>query len=80
MIENELQGKYTVNYAETKMELEKSPGNIIEHYKPKIPVYLFKSQDNIRRYLNKDTKILITKATLKSYLFNFFGIKKYYSI
>ncbi|OJH14895.1 translation factor Sua5 [Borreliella bissettiae] len=76
MIENELQGKYTVNYAETKIELEKSPGNIIEHYKPKIPVYLFKSQDNIRRYLNKDTKILITKDTLKAYLFNFLWDKK----
>ncbi|MBB6031145.1 L-threonylcarbamoyladenylate synthase [Borreliella spielmanii] len=76
MLEKELKGKYTVNYAETKIELEKSPGNIIEHYKPKIPVYLFKSQDNIRRYLNKDTKILITKPTLKSYLFNFLWDKK----
>ncbi|WPM05610.1 L-threonylcarbamoyladenylate synthase [Borreliella sinica] len=76
MIEKELKGRYSVNYAETKMELEKSPGNIIEHYKPKIPVYLFKSQDNIRGYLNKDTKILITKTTLKSYLFNFLWDKK----
>ncbi len=76
MIEKGLQGKYTVNYAETKIELEKSPGNMIEHYKPKIPVYLFKSQDNIRRYLNKDTKILITKPTLNSYLFNFLWDKK----
>lgn len=30
--------------------------------------------------MNKDIKMLITKSAPKSYLFNFCGIKKYYSI
>ncbi len=68
MIERELNGKFSVKYSlETDM-IHQSPGNLLEHYRPSIPVYLFKQKDNIRQYVSqKDTKILIMKNTFKSY-------------
>ncbi|AAX18051.1 Sua5/YciO/YrdC/YwlC family protein [Borrelia parkeri SLO] len=71
MIEKELKGKFRVEYSVGKEMLSKSPGNLLEHYKPRIPVYLFKQKDNIRQYASRqDTKVLIMKATLNSYWFN----------
>ncbi|UPA16579.1 threonylcarbamoyl-AMP synthase [Borrelia coriaceae] len=71
MIEKELKGKFRVEYSIGKNVLSQSPGNLLEHYRPSIPVYLFKQTDNIRWYVaRKDTKVLITRDTLKSYWFN----------
>ncbi|AFI31524.1 L-threonylcarbamoyladenylate synthase [Borrelia crocidurae] len=71
MIERELNGKFNVEYSLGKKILQQSPGNLLEHYRPRIPVYLFRQKDNIRKYISrKDTKILIMKNTIKSYWFN----------
>ncbi|AHH12763.1 Sua5/YciO/YrdC/YwlC family protein [Borrelia hermsii YBT] len=73
MIERELKGEFRVEYSAGKEMLSKSPGNLLEHYRPRIPVYLFKQKDNIRCYASRqDTKILITRDTFKSYWFNGF--------
>ncbi|AHH08702.1 threonylcarbamoyl-AMP synthase [Borrelia anserina] len=73
MIEKELKGEFKVEYSTGKEMLSKSPGNLLEHYRPRIPVYLFKKTDNIKQYaLRKDTKVLIMRDTLNSYWFNSF--------
>ena len=71
MIEKELKGEFRVEYSTEDKTLSKSPGSLLEHYRPRVPVYLFNSGDNIRRYaIRKDTKILIMRDTFKSYWFN----------
>ncbi|BCR21329.1 L-threonylcarbamoyladenylate synthase [Borrelia miyamotoi] len=71
MIEKELKEEFKVEYSTGEKMLSKSPGNLLEHYRPSIPVYLFNSRDNIRWYATqKDTKVLIMRDTFKSYWFN----------
>ncbi|QFP41642.1 threonylcarbamoyl-AMP synthase [Borrelia miyamotoi] len=71
MIAKELKEEFRVEYSTGEKMLSTSPGNLLEHYKPSIPVYLFNPRDNIRWYaIRKDTKVLITRDTFKSYWFN----------
>ncbi|WKC58270.1 L-threonylcarbamoyladenylate synthase [Borrelia sp. P9F1] len=71
-IQESLDQEFSVEHA-LEGEAAASPGNLLEHYRPRIPVYLFKRQDNIRKYfLNWETKILITRDTLNSYWFGKF--------
>ncbi|UGQ16562.1 threonylcarbamoyl-AMP synthase [Borrelia sp. RT5S] len=73
-IQGALGYEFSVDYAAAE-ETAASPGNLLEHYRPRIPVYLFRRQDNIRKYfLDRATKILITKDTLNSYWFNKFRL------
>ncbi len=77
MIEEELKGKFKVEYATGEDVLSGSPGNLLEHYRPRVPVYLFKQKDNIRRYAAcQDIKVLMMRDTLKSYwLHRFWNMK-----
>ncbi|UER67880.1 L-threonylcarbamoyladenylate synthase [Borrelia sp. BU AG58] len=74
-IQESLGKEVSVDYALGKAAAA-SPGNLLQHYRPRIPVYLFNGQDNIRKYMtNRYTKVLITRDTLNSYWFN-----KFYSM
>ncbi|AYE36582.1 threonylcarbamoyl-AMP synthase [Borrelia turcica IST7] len=80
-IQEVLKEEFRVDYAVDEERISASPGNLLEHYRPRIPVYLFKKQDNIRRYAaDKDTRILIMRDTLNSYWFNRFWNMKNISV
>ncbi|QMU99481.1 threonylcarbamoyl-AMP synthase [Borrelia sp. A-FGy1] len=72
-IQEVLKEEFKVDYAIGSERISASPGNLLEHYRPRIPVYLFKKQDNIRKYAeDKNTRILIMRDTLNLYWLNRF--------
>ena len=63
-IQEALKEEFRVDYAIGEERISASPGDLLEHYRPRIPVYLFRKQDNIRRYVaDKGTRVLIMRDT-----------------